>query len=310
MKHWLSAFRLRTLPLAVSSIIVGSALAYFSENWRYSGPSSFRPIVLMLALVTAVLLQILSNLANDLGDHQHGTDNADRVGPQRAVQSGVITPVQMKRAMLLCGTFAFLSGCALITVALGFTLTTLLFLLLGLAAIGAAVKYTFGSNPYGYAGLGDISVFLFFGIVGVCGTFYLHTRTLEWPVLLPAVAFGLLSTAVLNVNNMRDIHNDAASGKRTLVVRMGSSKAKFYHTSLITAAIIFLVVFILLFDGSWLVDGSRMLWISLLAVPAFLIHLKRVWTTAEPRDLDPQLKVLAIGTFLTALLFSLGLILA
>ncbi|TXI79087.1 MAG: 1,4-dihydroxy-2-naphthoate octaprenyltransferase, partial [Flavobacteriales bacterium] len=174
MKHWLHAFRLRTLPLAVSSIIVGSALAYIVDG-EVMGSPGFRRSVLFLALLTAVLLQILSNLANDLGDHQHGTDNNERVGPQRAVQSGIITPAQMKRAMLICGTLAFLSGCALIVIALGLSLRTLAFLLIGLLAIGAAVKYTFGKNPYGYAGLGDISVFLFFGIVGVCGTFYLHT---------------------------------------------------------------------------------------------------------------------------------------
>lgn len=307
LSAWLHAFRLRTLPLAVSSIIVGSALARFAQNCWHT--YSYSNSVLFLALLTATLLQVLSNLANDLGDHQHGTDNQDRVGPQRAVQSGAITPAQMKRAMLICGTLAFLCGCVLITVALGLSITTLLFLLIGLAAIGAAVKYTFGSSPYGYAGLGDISVFLFFGIVGVCGTFYLHTRTLEWPVLLPAIAFGCLSTGVLNVNNMRDIVNDAASGKRTLVVRMGGAKAKVYHTALILMAIGFLLAFILLFDGTWLLDGSRMLWISLLAAPIFFIHLTRVWTTQEPRDLDPQLKVLALSTFLTALLFALGLIL-
>ena len=185
-----------------------------------------------------------------------------------------------------------------------------MFLLIGLAAIGAAVKYTFGSNPYGYAGLGDISVFLFFGIVGVCGTFYLHTGTLEWPVFLPAIAFGCLSAGVLNVNNMRDIHNDAASGKRTLVVRMGSAQAKAYHTSLIAVAVGCLLAFILLFDGTWLVNGSRMLWISLLTVPVLAMHLKRVWQITDPRALDPQLKVLAMGTFITALTFSLGLVLA
>ncbi len=304
MKHWLHAFRLRTLPLAVSSIVVGSALGYFADIWRYSGPSSFKPTVLVLALITAVLLQILSNLANDLGDHQHGTDNVDRVGPQRAVQSGVITPASMKRAMIICGTLAFASGCALITVALGFTTKTLSFLAIGLLAIGAAVKYTFGKSPYGYAGLGDISVLLFFGIVGVCGTFYLHSGHLHLGVLMPAFGFGLLSTGVLNVNNMRDISNDAASGKRTLVVRMGSRNAKVYQTMLVTFGISSLIAF------SALIDWSSYQWLFLLTLPGFIIHLKRVWTTKEPRDLDPQLKVLAMGTFFTALLFSLGLILA
>ena len=308
MKHWLAAFRLRTLPLAVSSILVGSALARFAKNCWHT--YHFSDSVLVLALLTAILLQILSNLANDLGDHQHGTDNKNRIGPQRAVQSGAISPAAMRRAMIICGLLAFLSGCALITVALGFSTITFAFLALGLAAIGAAVKYTFGRKPYGYSGLGDVSVFLFFGIVGVCGTFYLHTSTFEWPVLLPATAFGLFSVGVLNVNNMRDITNDATSGKRTLVVRMGSRNAKIYHFVLIVLAIACLIAFILLFDGTWLLDGSRLLWISLLALPGFIIHLKRVLTNTEPRLLDPQLKTLAMTTFLTAILFSLGLILA
>ncbi|QQR85423.1 MAG: 1,4-dihydroxy-2-naphthoate polyprenyltransferase [Flavobacteriales bacterium] len=303
MKHWLHAFRLRTLPLAVSSILVGSALAYVADQFRYSGPDQFHPPVLVLALLTAILLQVLSNLANDLGDHQHGTDNADRVGPQRAVQSGAITPARMKGAMLICGVLAFIGGCALITVALGFTLKTLLFLLLGILAIGAAVKYTFGSNPYGYAGLGDISVFIFFGIVGVCGTFYLHSGAFHPVLMLPAIAFGLLSTGVLNVNNMRDIHNDAASGKRTLVVRMGAHYAKVYHTILVLGGVVALSVF------AWMVHQWQA-WLFMLVLPGFIIHLRRVWTVPEPRALDPQLKVLAMGTFLTALLFSLGLILA
>jgi len=303
MKHWLHAFRLRTLPLAVSSIIVGSALAYIVDG-EVMGSPGFRRSVLFLALLTAVLLQILSNLANDLGDHQHGTDNNERVGPQRAVQSGIITPAQMKRAMLICGTLAFLSGCALIVIALGLSLRTLAFLLIGLLAIGAAVKYTFGKNPYGYAGLGDISVFLFFGIVGVCGTFYLHTTQFAMPVLLPAIGIGLLSTGVLNVNNMRDIMNDEASGKRTLVVRMGPSNARIYHTLLIIGGMLGLVGFALMADLGWT------MWLFLLTSPVFLMHLYRVWSTPEPRALDPQLKVLALTTFFTALLFALGVILA
>ncbi len=305
MKHWLHAFRLRTLPLAASSIIVGSALGYFFSTNRIGPSYHFNFRVFLLSLTTAVLLQILSNLANDLGDHQHGTDNADRVGPQRAVQSGAITPAQMKRAMFVCGLLAFISGCALIMIALGFTVKTLIFLLLGLLAIGAAVKYTFGRNPYGYAGLGDVSVFLFFGIVGVCGTYYLHAREFLAPVSIAAVAFGLLSTGVLNVNNMRDIHNDAASGKRTLVVRMGLANAKRYHSFLVLGGIIILLFLFIAFMPS-----AKFLVIAwpILLLP--LVHLLKVRRTKEPRALDPQLKVLAMGTFFTALLFSLGLILA
>jgi len=302
MKHWIQAFRLRTLPLAVSSILVGSALAH--DQAYLLGWQSFSHNVFYLAILTAVLLQILSNLANDLGDHQHGTDNKDRLGPQRSVQSGAISAKSMKRAMVICSLLAFVSGIALITTALGLTLATLAFLMVGLTAIGAAVKYTFGKNPYGYAGLGDISVFFFFGIVGVCGTYFLHTHHLSAALLLPASAFGLLSSGVLNVNNMRDITNDAVSGKRTLVVRMGAANAKIYHSVLVGGAMLCLVGFALMTATTW----PR--WLFLLVIPGFIIHLKRVWTTKEPRDLDPQLKVLAMGTFFTALLFSLGLILA
>ncbi len=302
MKHWIQAFRLRTLPLAVSSILVASALAF--DHAYLNGSEYFTANVFYLALITAILLQVLSNLANDLGDHQHGTDNDDRVGPQRAVQSGAISPSQMKFAMIICGSLAFISGCGLIITALGFSPKALTFLLIGILAIGAAVKYTFGKNPYGYAGLGDISVFMFFGIVGVCGTFYLHVHSANWMILLPAMAFGSLSAGVLNVNNMRDILNDAASGKRTLVVRMGSTNAKVYQTTLVLGGIASLVAFTFMRNGHWIQ------WLFLIVVPGFIIHLRRVWSTLEPRALDPQLKVLAMGTFVTALLFSLGVILA
>jgi 1,4-dihydroxy-2-naphthoate octaprenyltransferase len=296
MRHWLHAFRLRTLPLAASSIITGSALAAFHGAFRWP--------VFLLALLTAVLLQVLSNLANDLGDHQHGTDNSDRIGPQRAVQSGAITPARMERAMIVCGVLAFLSGCMLITVALGFTLKTLAFLLIGLLAMGAAVKYTFGRKPYGYAGLGDLSVFLFFGIVGVGGTHFLHTTTLPALVLLPASGIGLLATGVLHLNNMRDAMNDAASGKRTLAVRLGPARAKVYHALLVLGGFACLVLFTALRFRSW--------W-QYLFLLLFLVldkHLRAVLRNKEPRELDPQLKVLSLSTLVTALLFSLGIIIA
>lgn len=302
MKHWLQAFRLRTLPLAVSSIIVGSALAFEHSRLVSYGPD-WR-LVTSLALLTAILLQILSNLANDLGDYEHGTDNADRVGPQRTVQSGAISPAAMKRAMVICGSLAFISGCALILVALGSSYTTLAFFVLGLLAIAAAVKYTFGKNPYGYAGLGDISVFLFFGIVGVCGTFFLHTGALDKSVILPSVSLGLLSAGVLNLNNMRDIDNDRASGKRTIPVRIGSTRASIYHSRLIVGGITAMI-------ASTIENyASVWQWMIILPVGLLLAHWYREDKIMKPRDLDPELKSLAMATFLTALLFSLGLILA
>lgn len=300
LKHWLHALRLRTLPLAVSSIVVGSALAYPIREDAYA----FRWSILALALLTAILLQILSNLANDLGDHQHGTDNAERVGPQRSVQSGSISPAAMRRAMLLCGSLAFISGVTLIVTALGLNVTTLAFLLLGLLAIGAAVKYTFGRNPYGYAGLGDLSVLLFFGIVGVCGTYYLHTRMLDPIVLLPAVGFGLLSTGVLNVNNLRDIRNDKSSGKITLAVRLGFDGAKGYHGILIVSGLLCLILFTALHFR------AMPQWAFLLVAPVLASHMRTVLRAHDPSSLDPQLKKLALGTFFTALAFSAGLIIA
>ncbi|MBS1546657.1 MAG: 1,4-dihydroxy-2-naphthoate polyprenyltransferase [Bacteroidetes bacterium] len=294
LRPWIHALRLRTLPLAISSILTGSALAAFYHGFRWP--------VFLLALLTAVLLQVLSNLANDLGDHLHGTDDHSRVGPQRAVQSGAISPVAMKRAMWACGLLALVCGLALIIVALGLSATMLVFLLIGLLAIGAAVKYTFGSNPYGYAGFGDISVLLFFGMVGVAGTLFLHTGAFNRAALLPALGIGLLCAAVLNLNNMRDIAGDAANGKRTLAVRMGSSTAKRYHALLIYGGLACLVIFTAThFKGWW----------QLAFVLGFLPldrHLRTVQRNTVPRELDPQMKVLALSTLVTALLFSLGLI--
>lgn len=293
LSAWLHAFRLRTLPLAVSSILVGSGLAAFADG--------FNPVVLVLALLTAILLQVLSNLSNDLGDHLHGTDNAERVGPQRAVQSGAIPPAAMKRAMLICGALAFISGLALIITALGLAWTTLAFLLLGLAAIAAAVSYTYGRNPYGYAGWGDLSVFLFFGLAGVVGTYYLHTQHFEVGLLLPAAAFGLLSAGVLNVNNLRDIRNDKASGKITQAVRMGFEGAKGYHGILVVGGISFLMLFTALhFRG-------MPQWGFLITMPVLAAHLRQVLNTHDPAALDPQLKKLALGTFATAVAFAIGL---
>ena len=299
MNPWIHAFRLRTLPLAVSSIIVGSALAV--PYSKISATRTFSLEVLLLALLTAILLQILSNLANDLGDHLHGTDNAARVGPQRAVQSGSIPPEAMKRAMLLCGVLAFGSGVALIISALGIRLMTLVFLLAGLLAIGAAVKYTFGRNPYGYAGLGDVSVFLFFGIVGVMGTHYLHARSIDWMHLLPAAGFGLLSAGVLNVNNMRDIRNDKASGKITLAVRLGPDAAKSYHGFLIIGGLTCLMLFTALnFRG-------MPQWGFLVTTSVLASHLRVVLRNHDPAALDPELKRLALATFATAIAFAVGL---
>jgi 1,4-dihydroxy-2-naphthoate octaprenyltransferase len=293
---WLHAFRLRTLPLSFSCIITGSFLAayHFSFRWQITA----------LALLTTLFLQILSNLSNDYGDTVHGADSKERIGPQRAVQSGSISMENMKTAIIVFALLAFSSGLLLLYVSLEKITSLFLFLLLGVAAIAAAIKYTAGKNPYGYKGWGDVFVFIFFGIVGVEGTFYLHTKNFLITGLLPAGVVGLLSVAVLNLNNMRDHISDAKAGKNTLVVKMGFANAKKYHAVLITLAFLCALAFalIILFD-----NGALMPFVSLLIFPFLFFHLKNVFETENPAALDSELKKVALSTFLYSLLFGVGL---
>lgn len=288
IKPWLIAFRLRTLPLATASILLGCGLA--AMHGAHSWPVS------VLAVLTAVFLQILSNLANDFGDFENGADLAGRVGPDRMVASGAIAPAAMKKAMWVFALFALASGVALLWVAFGgFTLPFLALFLLGLAAIAAAVKYTAGHNPYGYAGLGDISVLLFFGLIAVLGTYYLHAQRLQADLLLPALGMGLLSVAVLNLNNMRDRESDARAGKRTIPVRFGAQAAVRYHTLLVLTALLALLYYArgqsLQLHLGWVVAGS---WL--------LLNLYKIRKVKVATDYDPFLKRTAINTLLFALL--------
>lgn len=301
MNPWISAFRPRTLPLALASILTGGFLAAAAHH--FNGP------VVALAALTTILLQILSNLANDYGDSQNGADSVHREGPQRAVQSGVISPVQMKRGMLICGLLALFSGLLLLWVAFGQTLTPAAlgliigFLALGLAAIWAAVNYTAGANPYGYAGFGDISVFVFFGLVGVCGTYFLQTQSLPLPVLLPAAALGCFATAVLNVNNIRDIKSDVLAGKITIPVRLGPAHARRYHWLLLLLGLGCATVFVALtYHSPWQ-------WLFALAAPLFLFNAIQVWQRQESIQLDPLLKQMALSTLVFTLLFGVGQVL-
>jgi len=292
MKHWIQAARLRTLPLSLSGIIVGSAYAYhqgFLDNK-----------ILILAFLTTLGLQILSNYANDYGDGVKGTD-ANRIGEKRMVAAGVISAKQMKKAVISLSIITLLLALSLIYVAFGkenFTLS-MIFILLGIGAIGAAIKYTVGSNAYGYNGLGDLFVFVFFGLVSVIGSNFLFTKMLDWKLFLPAIAIGLLSVAVLNLNNMRDIQNDKIAGKMTLVVKMGFTNAKYYHYFLIICSIILLLVSELL-RNDYLITG-------VFCCLLFVKHLLFVKNTIEPRDLDSQLKIVALCTFLISLFFSLNI---
>jgi 1,4-dihydroxy-2-naphthoate polyprenyltransferase len=296
-KAWISAFRPRTLPLALASIMAGGFLA--------ASNGQFRGSVVGLAALTTVLLQILSNLANDYGDSQNGADSVHREGPQRAVQSGTISPGQMKRGMVVFGMLSLVSGSALLWVALGAAAVwvTAAFFVLGLSAIWAAVNYTAGSKPYGYAGLGDVSVFIFFGLVGVCGTYFLQAGNLPLPVLLPAAALGCFATAVLNVNNIRDIRSDELAGKITIPVRLGPQRARVYHVVLLTAGLVCAVLYVVLtYHSPWQ-------WLFLFSAPLLARNAAAVWQRQDSMQLDPLLKQMALTTLVFTLLFGLGQVL-
>ncbi len=297
-KNWIKAFRLRTLPLSFSSILTGAAVAL--------AYGKFNPAVFFLALITTLFLQILSNLANDYGDFVKGTDNAGRIGPERALQGGHLTLSKVKSALFVFGLISLVSGLLLIregTRNLDVSYS-LWFLVAGLAAIAAAVLYTVGKSAYGYRGLGDLFVFLFFGIAGVSGTAFLLSHEWDLLLLLPSAAIGLFSTGVLNLNNLRDHHNDALSGKNTLVVRMGFEKGKQYHALLLLGGMAAALI--------WLLVSYRSAWplISLLAFPLIVRNLLFTLRCKVPAELDPKLKQLALATFLFSVLLLSGYFIA
>jgi 1,4-dihydroxy-2-naphthoate octaprenyltransferase len=289
-KAWISAARLRTLPLSVSGIIVGSSLAMNHLFWQSS--------IFWLAILTTIGFQVLSNFANDYGDGIKGTDD-NREGEQRMVSSGLISPKQMKTGILITAIFSMISAIVLIYYAFGAEdfLHSLLFFMLGIASVIAALKYTIGKNAYGYSGLGDVFVFLFFGLLSVLGSYYLLDHQMVWDLLLPASTIGFLSMAVLNLNNMRDIENDAKNNKNTLVVSFGSSKAKIYHYVLICLAVLLTVLYSIINDHS-----IRQL-IYVIAFIPLMINLVTVYKNKEPKLLDSELKKVALSTFSFALLF-------
>ena len=298
MKHWIQAARLRTLPLSVSGIILGSfyAMSQSMFNWK----------IVIFALTTTLGLQILSNFANDYGDGIKGTDNEDRVGPKRAIQSGVISPAAMKKAMVITSVVTLISAILLIYNSfkennLGYSL---FFLALGILAIASAIRYTVGNTAYGYRGYGDLFVFIFFGMVSTMGIYFMFAKTLEngYLLLLPATAIGFLSVGVLNLNNMRDELSDKKVGKNTIVVKIGGAKAKLYHYFLVISAMILVLLFAVLNDFHF--DQYLFVLVYILLIK----HLIVVYKNEDPRALDPELKKLAISTFLLSLLLSLCLI--
>jgi 1,4-dihydroxy-2-naphthoate polyprenyltransferase len=297
IKAWISAFRMRTLPLALASIGMGSFLAAADHQFKLG--------VVAWCMLTTLLLQILSNLANDYGDTKHGADSEHRQGPKRAVQAGLISPGQMKQAMLIFTLLSLFSGLMLLWTAFGtegFYLF-LLFLALGLAAIWAAINYTAGNRPYGYAGFGDVAVFLFFGLLGVGGTYFLQTQSLNYRILLPAASLGFFSMAVLNVNNIRDIESDRLAGKYSLPVRLGPIKARVYHLCLLTAGFLCALVF------SLFTHYSKWQFLFLLALPLLWFNGWQVWRIRQSSALDPYLKQMALTTLLFVVSFGIGLLL-
>lgn len=295
-RAWLEAARPRTLPLALASIFMGSFLAAARGVFRWE--------VLALAALTTVLLQVLSNLANDWGDSVHGADGAHRQGPRRAVQAGAITARAMGWAVVGLAVLTLLAGLALLGVSLAGRPAAVLwaFVALGVAAIAAAITYTTGPRPYGYAGLGDFFVLLFFGWVGVLATCHLHGGSWHWADLLPATSCGLLAVGVLNVNNLRDLQSDRQAGKRSIPVRLGARRGRYYHVLLLTATMACAVAYVLLTAAGRSVGA----WLFLLSFPLLIQNAVAVWKRQTPAALDPLLRHLALTTLLFVVTFGVG----
>ncbi|QIE60824.1 1,4-dihydroxy-2-naphthoate octaprenyltransferase [Rasiella rasia] len=293
LKAWISAARLRTLPLSMSGILVASAAAMKA--------GSFSLAVMILALLTTLGFQVLSNFANDYGDGVKGTDNADRVGPARAFQSGLLTAKELKYGMIATTFITLFLASLLIFIAFGNEnfILSVVFFNLGIAAIIAAITYTVGKNAYGYRALGDVFVFVFFGLVGVMGCYYLFTQNLSEYIIFPAITVGLLSAAVLNLNNMRDRLADAKVNKKTLAVVLGEKPAKLYHSLLVIIAFLSALFYF------FITESTLPHYIPLLSfIPVFL-NVWVVFKNNEPVKLDPELKKVALSTFLFSLLFLL-----
>jgi 1,4-dihydroxy-2-naphthoate octaprenyltransferase len=260
--------------------------------------------IFTLALLTTLGLQILSNFANDYGDGMKGTDNEDRVGPKRTIQSGVISPSAMKQAIIITSILTLFSSILLIYYAFKDTNIgySLFYLVLGILAITSAIRYTVGNTAYGYMGFGDVFVFVFFGLVSTLGVNFLYSKLLDFNLFLPATAIGLLSVGVLNLNNMRDEASDRKSNKNTIVVKIGGVRAKKYHYFLIVSAMILVLIFAVLSD--YRPDQ----YLFLLVYIPLTKHLNTVYKNQEPRFLDPELKKLALSTFALSILLALCMI--
>ncbi|MDB2414023.1 1,4-dihydroxy-2-naphthoate octaprenyltransferase [Flavobacteriaceae bacterium] len=296
IKNFIKAARLRTLPLSISGIILGGFLAM--------SDGLFNGVIFSLAILTTIGFQVISNFANDYGDGVKGTD-AIRIGEERMVSSGKISPKQMKKAILISVILTIIFALFLIYESFGLSNFgySLLFFVLGIVSIVAAIKYTVGDLAYGYSGFGDIFVFLFFGLLSVLGSYFLFTKEIYFLLTLPAISIGLLSTAVLNLNNMRDYQNDKKSKKNTIVVKIGLKAAKRYHYSLLLLSFISAVSYVVL------TFTKTVQFIFLLAYIPLVIHALFVYNNKEELRLDAELKKVALSTFLFSVLLGLGQVL-
>lgn len=293
---WLDAARPKTLLLAIAAIATGSSLAYADHHFSYA--------ISLLALLTATLLQILSNLANDYGDAVQGTDNENRIGPIRGMQQGAITQSAMKKAIAINIVFIVISGLVLVFYALQTPTSIAAFIILGFLSIISSIAYTMGSKPYGYIGLGDISVFIFFGLLAILGTYFLHTGTITASLLLPAIGSGLFSMGVLNINNMRDVENDTVSNKRTLVVRIGIARAKCYHLGLLALGWLTMTGYLLM--------HVQPFWLNLsMLIPLIFVtkHGVTIWKVQQSKQFIPMLPDMVKCAFITNIIFAVTVVL-
>lgn len=305
MIDWIKAARLRTLPLSLSGIIMGSFIA----RWRLvSEGKEWDWTIFALALVVTLLYQVLSNFANDYGDGVKGTD-LHRVGEAeaRAVASGKISAKQMRNAVIILAVLAFIATCALLYVAFlpDFQREFWAFIGLGVACILAAIGYTMGKKPYGYMGLGDVMVFVFFGLVSVCGSYFLFAKSFDWDILLPATAVGMMSTAVLNLNNMRDLESDRLSGKKTLALRLGFKYAMVYEVVLLMLPLILILCFLGI--NKFFENGNYYAFIVMVLMIPMTGLRRKILAVSEPKELDPFLKQVGILTLTMAVLLAFGL---
>jgi 1,4-dihydroxy-2-naphthoate octaprenyltransferase len=296
IKNFIKAARLRTLPLSISGIILGGFLAM--------SDGLFNGVIFSLALITTIGFQVISNFANDYGDGVKGTD-AIRIGEERMVSSGKISPKQMKKAIMISVILTIIFALFLIYESFGLSNFgySVLFFILGIVSVVAAIKYTVGNLAYGYSGFGDVFVFLFFGLLSVLGSYFLFTKEIYFLLALPAISIGLLSTAVLNLNNMRDYQNDKKSKKNTIVVKIGLKAAKRYHYSLLLLSFISAVSYVVL------TFTKTVQFIFLLAYIPLVIHALFVYNNKEELRLDAELKKVALSTFLFSVLLGLGQVL-